>query len=101
MAEAFKHQIKFAERLSNGKFKWRLASHPRFLYWALNMKQRHQLLSQAKIYWHQHPVDANKTMEELMAMVNSISANQMVNRLQRYVSKIQGTSQYISDSKSC
>ncbi|XP_028418913.1 uncharacterized protein LOC114544479 [Dendronephthya gigantea] len=94
LAEAFKHLMKFAERLPNGKFEWRFASHPRFPYWALNMKQRHQLLSQDNIYLRQHPADANMTMEELKTMVNSMSANQMVNRLQRYVSKIQGTNQY-------
>ena len=94
LTEAFKHLIKFAEKLENGKFEWRFASHPRFLYWALNMKQRHQLLSQANIYLCQHPADANMTMEELKEMVNSMSANQMVNRLQRYVSKVQGTNQY-------
>ncbi len=94
LTEAFKHLIKFAEKLENGKFEWRFASHPRFPYWALNMKQRHQLLSQANIYLRQHPADANMTMEELKQMVNSMSANQMVNRLQRYVSKVQGTNQY-------
>ncbi len=73
---------------------WRFASHPRFPYWALNIKQRHQLLSQANVYLRQHPADANMTMEELKQMVNSMSANQMVNRLQRYVSKVQGTNQY-------
>ncbi len=94
LTEAFKHLIKFAEKLKNGKFEWRFASHPRFPYWALNMKQRHQLLSQANIYLRQHPADANMIMEELKEMVNSMSANQMVNRLQRYVSKVQGTNQY-------
>ena len=94
LTESFKHLMKFAERLANGKFEWRFASHPRFPYWALNMKQRHQLLSQANIYLRQHPADANMTMEELKEMVNSMSANQMVNRLQRYVSKVQGTNQY-------
>ena len=83
--------MKFAERLADGKFEWRFASHPRFPYWALNMKQRHQLLSQANVYLRQHPADANMTMEELKQMVNSMSANQMVNRLKRYVSKVQGT----------
>ncbi len=92
LTEAFKHLIKFAEKLENGKFEWRFASHPRFPYWALNMKQRHQLLSQAK--YLSHPADANMTMEELKEMVNSMSANQMVSRLQRYVSKVQGTNQY-------
>ncbi len=94
LTEPFKHLIKFAEKLENGKFEWRFASHPRFPYWALNMKQRHQLLSQANIYLRQHPADANLTMEELKQMVNSMSANRMVNRLQRYVSKVQGTNQY-------
>ena len=41
LTEAFKHLIKFANKLENGKFEWRFASHPRFPYWALNMKQRH------------------------------------------------------------
>ena len=58
------------------------------------MKQRHQLLSQANIYLRQHPTDANMTMEELKEMVNSMSGKQMVNRVQRYVSKVQGTNQY-------
>jgi peroxiredoxin family protein len=54
------------------------------------MKQRHQLLLQ---HLSQHPADANITIEELKQMpVNSMSANQMVNRLQRYV--LQGTNQY-------
>ena len=34
------------------------------------------------------------TWLRLKDMVNSMSANQMVNRLQRYVSKVQGTNQY-------
>ena len=53
-----------------GKFEWRFAFHPRFPYWALNMKQRHQVLSQANIYLRHHPVDANMTTEELKEMVN-------------------------------
>ena len=94
LPEAFKHLVKFSERLADGKFEWRFASHPRFPCWALNMKNRHQLLSQANDYLRQHPADANMTMEELNQMVNSMSTNQMVNRLQRYVSKVQGTNQY-------
>ena len=94
LTEAFKHLMKFAVRLANGKFQWRFASHPRFPYWALNMKQRHQVLSQTNIYLHQHLADGNMTMEELKEMVNSMSAKQMVNRLQWCVSKVQGTNQY-------
>ena len=35
LTEAFKHLIKFADKLENGKFEWRFASHPRFPYWAI------------------------------------------------------------------
>ena len=40
-SESFKHLISFGECINN-KFVWRFATHPRFMYWALNMKQRHQ-----------------------------------------------------------
>ena len=71
LTEAFKHFIKFAERLPDDKYRWRLASHPRFPCWALDMKQRQQ-----------HPTDANMTTEELKEMVNSMSGKQMVNKVQ-------------------
>ena len=41
--EKMKHFLKFAE-LENGKWVYRFASHPRFGYWALNIKQRKQAL---------------------------------------------------------
>ena len=94
LTEGFKHLIKYAELSTNGTFTWRFASHPRFPYWALNMKQRHQLLSPARIYLTQNPEDANFTTEELREMVGQMSANQLMNRVQRYVAKIQGTKQY-------
>ena len=82
LTEAFKQLMKFAE-FANGKFEWKFASHPWFPYWALKMKQCHQLLSQANICLCQHPVDTNMTIKELKEMVNSMSAKQMVNRLQQ------------------
>ena len=94
LTEGIKHLIKYAERSSTGQFVWTFASHPRFTYWALNMKQRHQLLSQAHIYLTQNPQDANLTTEELQQMVQQMSAQQLMNRLQRYVAKIQETRQY-------
>ena len=48
LTEVFKHLMKFAERFADGKFECRFAL-PRFPYWALNMKQRHQLLAQASV----------------------------------------------------
>jgi hypothetical protein len=90
---ARQHGIMLTEE---GKFEWRFASHPRFPYWALNMKQEHQQLSQVNDYLRQHPADTNMIAhwEELKQMVNSMSVNQTVNRLQGYVSKVQGTNQY-------
>ena len=53
-----------------------------------NMK-RHQLLSQTSVYLQeQHPGDANLAIDDLRAMVNTMS------RLQRYASKVQESSQY-------
>ena len=94
LTEGFKHLIKYADLSPLQTFTWRSASHPRFPYWALNMKQRHQLLSQARIYLTQNPQDAILTTEELREMVQQMSAQQLMNRLQRYVAKIQGTRQY-------
>ena len=94
LTEAFKHLVKFAERLPNGKYRWRFASHPRLPYWASDMKQRHQFLSQSNAYLHQHPADAHMTIKVLREMVNSMSGKQMVNWLQRYVSKVQCTNAY-------
>ena len=94
LTDGFKHLIKYADLSTDGTFTWRFASHPRFPYWALNMKQGHQLLSQARIYLTQNPEDANLTTEELRKMVGQMTANHLMNRVQHYVAKIQGTKQY-------
>ena len=94
LTDGFKHLIKYADLSTDGTFTWRFASHPRFPYWALNMKQVHELLSQARIYLTQNPEDANLTTEELRQMVGQMTANHLMNRVQHYVAKIQGTKQY-------
>ena len=87
----FKHLVKFGE-LNDGCDKpWRFASHPRFIYWALNMK-RHQLLSQSSVYLYHHTADAKLTVEDLQSMVGSMSVTQLMSRLQHYAAKIQGSS---------
>ena len=91
--EAFKHLIRYADNM-DGTFLWRFASHPRFPYWALNIKLRHQLISQTTVYLHQHPSDAHLTVEDLRDMVGHLSAEQLMSRLQRYAAKVQGSSQY-------
>ena len=55
LTDGFKHLIKYGDIKDNGQMHWHFASHPRFPYWALNMKQRHQLLSQSNVYLRQHP----------------------------------------------
>ena len=94
LAEAFKHLERYCDVLPNGQFYWRFASHPRFPYWALNMKQRHELLSQSKVYIRQHPCDANLTVEQLQDMVGTLNSTQLINRLQRYATKVLGSKQY-------
>jgi hypothetical protein len=92
-SESFKHLISFGECINN-KFVWRFATHPRFMYWALNMKQRHQLLSQANVYLRQHPNDATLTLMQLRNMVDKSTSEQLMSRLHKYASKVQGTKQY-------
>ena len=92
LTDGFKHLIKFGE--TDNDMHWRFANHPRFPYWALNMKQRHQLLSQSTIYLKQHPNDANLTVDDLRSMVGSMPAAQLIQRLQRYAAKVQGSSTY-------
>ena len=91
-AEFFKHLMRFAENAHDTK--WRFASHPRFPYWALNMKQRHNLLSQANVYLKQHPSDARLSVQQLRDMVGRMDSEQLMSRLHRYVSKVHGTKQY-------
>ena len=94
LTEGFKHLIRFGEKTAHGNYTWRFANHPRFPFWALNMKHRHQLLSQTTIYLHHHPEDDNLTVDELRAMAQTSTAQQLMTRLQRYTAKVQGSNQY-------
>ena len=58
------------------------------------MKQRHQLISQTKVYLTHNPGDANLTAEQLRSMVGTFSAEQLMKRLQCYAGKVQGSNQY-------
>ena len=93
LSEGFKHLIRYAD-VVDGVFWWRFASHPRFPYWALNMKQGHQLISQTSVFLHQHPSDAQLTIEDLRDMVGHQSAEHLMKRLQHYAAKVQGSHPY-------
>ena len=77
LTDTFKHLVSFGE-IVNNKIVWRFASHPRFMYWALNMKQRHQVLSQVNVYMKQYPNDAALTLEQLKVMVNRADSELLV-----------------------
>ena len=94
LTEAFKHLERYCDTLPNGHSYWRFATHSRFPYWALNMKQRHELLSQSKVYLQQHPCDASLTVEQLQDLVGTMDSVQLMNRLQRYATKVLGSKQY-------
>ena len=94
LADSFKHLIKYSDYSPEGTHRWRFASHPRFHYWALNMIQRHQLLSQSKIYMQQNPAEVDLTIEDLQGMVGRMSSVQPMNCLQRFAAKTYGSRQY-------
>ena len=94
LTDGFKHLMEFGEIQPSNDLHWRFANHPRFPYWALNMKLRHQLMSQARVYLNHNPGDANLTVEELRAMVNTLDSENLMKRLQRYAAKVQGSNQY-------
>lgn len=77
LTEAFKHLLRYAD-VTNGTFLWRFATHPRFPYWALNMKLRHQLISQASVYMHKNPSDANLTVEDLRDMAGRMTSEHLM-----------------------
>lgn len=86
--------IKFGETDVSCKKHRQFTSHFQFPFWALNMKQRHQLLSQSSVYLHHHPADAALTIEDLQSMVGSMSVAQLMGCLQCYAAKVQGSSSY-------
>ena len=78
LTDGLKHLIKYAEITKDNQRYWHFASHPRFPYWGRNMKQRHQVLSQANVYLQKHPEDANLTTENMKTMIGQLSAEQLM-----------------------
>ncbi len=64
LTKGFKHLIRFGEKTASNNLHWPPANHPRFPYWALNMRLRHQLISQA--------------VEELRAMVGNLTFERLM-----------------------
>lgn len=94
LAYSFKHLMRYGDTTPAGLPRSCFTFHPRFPYRALNMKQRHQLLSQSKIYFQRTPADANLTVDQLRDMVGHMNSDPLIKCIQRYAAKVQGTNQY-------
>ena len=83
LTDGLKHLLRYGEIDEHTQMQqWRFASHPQFPYWGLNMKQRHQLLSQMSVYLQHNYRDANLNLDDLRSMINNFTAKQLMNRLQ-------------------
>lgn len=58
LTDKFKRFIKYAEKTADSRWHWCFCKPPTVALLGLNMKQQHQLLSQANIYLQQHPEDS-------------------------------------------
>ena len=81
----FKHLLMYED----GRF----ATHPRFRFLALNTEMRWHALQVGRIYIHQHPGDAQLSLDELRDMVGR-EGEAFSNRVLRYASSLRGTKQY-------
>ena len=88
----FKHLLMYAD----GRF----ARHPRFRYFALNTEMRWRALQAGRIYVHQHPHDAQLSVEELRDMVGH-EGEVFSNRVLHYAASLRGTRQYWFKQRSC
>ena len=71
----------------------RFARHPCFRFFALNTEMRWQALQAGRIYNHQHPGDAQLTVDELHDMVRR-EGEAFSNRVLHYAASLRGTRQY-------
>ena len=81
----FKHLLMYED----GRF----ARHPCFRFFALNTEMRWQALQAGRIYNHQHPGDAQLTVDKLHDMVGR-EGEAFSNRVLHYAASLRGTRQY-------
>ena len=70
------------------------ASRPRFIFKFYDRILRHRTLDQAKVYMKQNLGDANLTMAELKALINSGDSMQILKRMSAYSSIKTGCDAY-------
>ena len=93
LQDSIKHLIRFSEYL-NEKWVYRVASHPRFIYWALTMIQRRQALQQSSIFLKQNQDEAHMTLNQLHEMASNNSSDVFLSKISRYVANIADTNAY-------
>ena len=97
-AQKIKHLIRFAEHV-NGKWVYRLASHPRFAYWAYNILYRRRIFGQGNFSIKQNPGEANLTTDELRAMLTSNEHPKIMSKLMHYAKNVTDTNAYWNQVK--
>ena len=86
--------MKYACKDSKGNYYYPFAQHPRFKFWCYDRLRRHRSLEQSKVYMKQNPNDANLTIRELKALINSGNSSQILQRMSAYSSNITGCDSY-------
>lgn len=82
----FKHLLLYED----GRF----ASHPRFRFFALNTEMRWRALQAGRIYVHQHPNDAQLSVDQLLRDMVGREGEIFSNRVLHYSASLRGTKQY-------
>ena len=88
-SQKIKHLIKFAEKV-DGIWKYRFASHPRFAFWAYNMRYRKRLLGQGSYFLKQNPGESN-SLQNLKDIVAANNHKAVMKILMRYAKNVLGT----------
>ena len=89
------HLTKYAVVDDTGKLVYPITRHPRWAFYAFNMKDRHTLMDQTNVCLKQHPDVSVMTMGELQAKVLEPDfRRKMVNIFTSYVANVPGTEGY-------
>ena len=93
MTDSAAHLVKYAEKKKNRKWKYRFASHPRWLHWAQNICERHRSIDQRDIFIHQNRTEAALTEDELRNIIakQGDEYNALLGKMHRYNANVTGT----------
>ena len=62
--------MKFGCLNSKNEYYYPFASHPRFKFFAYDRLRRHRTIDQCSVYMKLNPSDSEKTMQELMDIID-------------------------------